>query len=135
MKRIYLTLAAIAFLAGPTFAGGIDIEIQTSTTPYKWGGKNGNVFEYIIGETADEYLALRGTFAFFSYDYKIARYDKSSMDLLEVRPLFPKDYIKKGSSFKPSHSWGINQYKNQVYALFATTDQLKGIISIYHQLL
>ncbi len=132
MKKIILGFVLLTALCTPIVAGGIDIELQLTQTPYKWGGKNGNVFEYIIGETADEYIALRGTYAFFSYDYKIARYDKSTMNLLEVKPLFPKDYVKKGG-IKPTYSWGINQYKEQIYFLFGYKDQMKDNITVYYQ--
>ncbi len=93
MKK-YLLLGLLTLGLNTVFAGGIDIDLQLTKTPYKWGGKNGNSFEYIIAETSDEYLALRASF-FFTYEFKIARYDKETMDLLEVKPLFPKDYIKK----------------------------------------
>jgi hypothetical protein len=132
MKKTILLFALVALLLNPLAAGGIDISLELTQTPYKWGGKNGNRFEYIIGETSDEYLALRGTYAFYSYDYKIARYEKSTMNLLEVKPLFPKDYIKKGG-FKPTYSWGINQYKEHIYFLFGYKDQSKDNISVYYQ--
>jgi hypothetical protein len=131
MKKTTLLLALVALMLKPLAAGGIDITLELTETPYKWGGKNGNTFEYIIGETADEYLALRATF-FFTYDLKIARYDKSTMNLLEVKPLFPKDYIKKGG-IRPTYSWGINQFKDRIYFLFGYKDQSKNNISVYNQ--
>src|SRR5687768_15164427 len=131
MKKIIFALGLLGLILNPLTAGGIDIDLQLTQTPYKWGGKNGNSFEYIIAETADEYLALRATF-FFTYEFKIARYDKATMNLLEVKPLFPKDYIRKGG-MKPTYSWGINQYKEQIYFLFGYKDQSKNNITIYHQ--
>ena len=131
MKKRLLALFLLACVFNPITAGGIDISLELTQTPYKWGGKNGNSFEYIIGETADEYLALRASY-FFTYDLKIARYDKATMNLLEVKPLFPKDYIRKGG-IRPTYSWGINQFKNRIYFLFGYKDQSKNNISVYHQ--
>ncbi len=132
MKKTLLIICMICFAFNPLVAGNIDISLELSQTPYKWGGKNGNSFEYIIGETSDEYLALRATIFFLSYDYKIARYEKSTMNLIEVKPFFPKDYIKKGT-FKPTYSWGVNQYKDQIYFLFGYTDQWNNNTAIYGQ--
>lgn len=132
MKKTLAIILLIFCVFQQSFAGGIDIEIQLTETPYKSGGKNGNSFEYIIGETESEYLALRGTIAFFSYDYKIARYDKSTMNLLEVKPLFPKDYIKKGG-IKPTYSWGINQYADMFYYIFGYKSQKDDNITVYFQ--
>src|SRR5688572_19942315 len=104
MKKLLMLLAFIACIANPLIAGGgVDVELQLSETPYKTNAKTGKYLSYIIGETADEYLAVRVNYIFFSYQYFIARYDKATMNLLEAKPMMPKDYIKKGG-IKPTYS-------------------------------
>jgi len=113
-------------------AGGFDVELELSQTPYKANAKTGKYLSYIIGETEDEYLAVRVTSMLFSYEYMIARYDKSTMNLLEAKPMMPKDYIKKGG-IKPTYSWGVNQYKDMIYLIFGYKDQSKDNITLYYQ--
>jgi hypothetical protein len=140
MKNILIFSCMLVFAATRILAGGPDIELETSKTPYKPSKKIANTFDYVFAEDEDNYYALRSTYIvayiyFFpvtTYYLRIATYDKSSLDMVATKDLFPKKYIVNGV-FKPTNFWGIHKFNNKITAFFSNKSQKTDDISIYTQ--